>query len=481
MKTTALMISLGLALAGCAVGPDYVAPKPILPASLVGLSAEAPIAAGAEMPVAEVARFWLQFEDAELHRLVDLALKSNDDLRLAAARVQEVAAVLREAEAADRPGVGVTAGFDRTLRPLSQQPGTSRGDRLSNQADLSLVTGWELDLFGRLQRAEESALAELAASGAARAAVQISVASEVSRQLLSLRGLQEQLSFVQRRIQNQSESLKIVSARVEAGRASPLELAQARALLASTQALEPGLQREAELAVLRLATLTGQQSSALQSLLQTKGTLPAAKPVNLDALRGSSPQGWLARRPDLIEAERSLASATAQIGVATAALYPSLSLSGVLGVNAPATADLSSAAAQRFSLGAALSWTPFDLGTLRARIRIQEARTEQALIRFEQRLRLALEETEGALAAYTRNAEQAARRAEAVRQTAEASRLAQLRYEAGLVGFQAVLDAERELLAAQAGESEARLAVATGLVGVYRAFGGGWAGMLEAE
>lgn len=479
MKALACAMALALGLTGCAVGPDYAAPQPSLPESLTGLSGSA--ATVGEAPVAEVARFWLQFEDPDLPGLVDLALKQNDDLRLAAARVREASAVLREAEAADRPGVGLTAGFDRTLRPLSQQPGTSQGARLSNQADLSLVTGWELDLFGRIQRAEESALAELGGSLAARAAMQVSVAAEVSRQLIVLRGLQEQLGFVQQRIQNQSASLKLVQARVDAGRSSPLDLAQAKGLLASTQALEPALRAELERAALRIATLTGQKSSALVGLLGTSRPLPTAKAVDLSRLQGSSPQAWLARRPDLIAAERSLASATAQIGVATAALYPSLSLSGVLGVNAAAVEDLNRAVAQRFSLGAGLSWTPFDLGTLRARIRIQEARTEQALIRFEQQLRLALEETEGSLLVYSRAAEQAERQSDAVQQSLEAARLAQVRHEAGLVGFQAVLDAERELLAAKATESEARLAVATGLVAVYRAFGGGWAGSLDLD
>jgi len=209
--------------------------------------------------------------------------------------------------------------------------------------------------------------------------------------------------------------------------------------------------------------------------LQTPAPLPGLPATDLAALPLGTPEAWLARRPDIIAAERSLAAATANIGVATSDLFPRISLSGLLGLNAATLGRLGNSDSAVYSLGAGVSWTPLDFGLLRSRIRATEARAQQSLASYEQTLALALEETEGALSGYNRNAQRAARLDRAARSAEQAAVLARLRFDAGYSDFLAVLDAEREVLLNRDQLVQAQTGTAMALVGVYRALGGGWA------
>jgi NodT family efflux transporter outer membrane factor (OMF) lipoprotein len=258
------------------------------------------------------------------------------------------------------------------------------------------------------------------------------------------------------------------------GRGTALDLAQARSLVAATEAALPALQNAIERTVFRLATLTAQPPAALLAELAPATPLPALPVTDLSALPLGTPAQWLQRRPDLRAAERELAAATAGIGVATAALYPRLSLTGLLGLNAATVGALAESASARYVLGAGLRWTPFDNGGLRARIQASEARAQQSLARFDQAVATALEETEGALSSFTRHAQRADRLAEASRSADEAASLARKRFEAGVTDFAAVLDAERVALGQRDQWVQAQVDTATALVNVYRALGGGW-------
>jgi outer membrane protein, multidrug efflux system len=283
------------------------------------------------------------------------------------------------------------------------------------------------------------------------------------------------LRFTEASLANQRESLRITQARAEAGRGTQLDLARAQVLVASTEAALPALQTAVERAIFRLATLTAQAPRALLAQLSPPAPLPGLPVTDLAKLPAGTPEQWLQRRPDLIAAERQLAASTALIGVARAELYPRLSLSGLLGLNAATLSNLGQAESARYSLGAALSWTPFDLGSVRSRIRASEARAQQSLATFEQAVAVALEETEGAFSNYTRNVQRAQKLDQAARSADEAAGLARARYEAGATDFLAVLDAEREALGNRDQQVQAQVGAATAIVAVYRALGGGWA------
>ncbi|MBL0720924.1 efflux transporter outer membrane subunit [Piscinibacter sp. Jin2] len=461
-------------LAACTtVGPDAKPPVTRLPAGFTQAGAAAAPNTQAVDP-ARIARFWRGFQDPVLDGLVEQALAANPELRLALARLQEARAGLREAEAAQRPSGGIDAGANRTVIPLTQAQGLSREARTGNILNAGFVASWELDFFGGLARSREAATATVAASEAGLQAVQVSLVAELAGSYLSLRGLQQRLIATEEALRAQRASVELLRLRSEAGRASDLDLARARGLLAGTEAALPALRAGIERQAFRIATLSGQAHGELLARLASPAPLPALPLTDLGALPVGTPAAWLQRRPDLIAAERELAAATARIGVATADLFPKVSLSGLLGLNAATVSGLARAGAGVYSLGAGLQWAPFDSGALRARIAAAEARSAQALARYDQAVAAALEETEAAFSDYSRGSERVQRLAEASRQNQEALRLATLRHDAGIDDYLSVLDAQREALASREAETAARTEVATALVSVYRSLGGGW-------
>lgn len=469
----ALAAVVALMLAGCAaVGPDYQ--QPPAPLDTGGFINAGATAVNAAEPSADIASFWRGFGDPALTALVERALDVNGDVRIAQARLQEARANLGEADALGRPGVGVSAGVTRSVQPVTQVPGLSRSERTGTTWDASFIANWELDFFGRYRRLSESAAARVEASEAGLGAAHTAVAAEVARNYLELRGLQQRLRFTEESLASQTETLRLTELRLEAGRGTQLDAARARALAENTAAGVPALQAAIELTVFRLATLTAQPPRGVLQQLQAPAPLPGLPVTDLAALPLGTPEAWLARRPDIVAAERALASATADIGVATSELFPRVSLSGLLGLNAATLGKLGNSDSALYSLGAGVSWTPFDFGLLRSRIRATEARAQQSLASYEQTVALALEETEAALSSYNRNAQRAARLEQAARSAEEAAGLARLRFDAGYTDFLAVLDAEREVLLNRDQLVQAQTGTATALVGVYRALGGGW-------
>lgn len=472
-KATLSAIAVAALLAGCAaVGPDHQTPTVALDERFINAGASG---SNTQAPGEDIARFWRGFSDPALNALVDRALAANTDIRLAQARLQEARALQGEADAAARPGVAIEGSAQRSVTPLTQQPGASRSDRTGNSYDASFIAGWELDLFGRVRRTREAAAAQVSAGEAGLHAAHVAVTAEVARLYLELRGQQERLRVTEANLVNQRESLRITEARLEAGRARQLDVASARALVASTEAVLPALQSQIETTAYRLATLSAQAPRAVLDQLAPARPLPSLPVTDLATLPVGTPQQWLQRRPDVTAAERRLAAATAGIGIARSELYPRVSLTGLLGFNASRLGVLFTSDAARYSLGVGLSWTPFDFGAIRSRIAASEARSQQALVQFEQTVALALEETEGAFSAFNRSAQRVARLEEAARHADEAAQLARARFEAGVTDFQAVLQAERELLSIREQLVQAQVGTGTALVAVYRAIGGGWA------
>lgn len=458
-------------LAACAVGPDYKTPATPVDTAFVNAGASA---TNTEAPGSDIASFWRGFNDAALTQLVEQALAANGDVRIAQARLQEARATLQGVQAAVLPEIGVAANAGRALQSESLVPLFAGQERIRNNFDVGFTANWELDFFGRSRRVGESAAAQVEASQAGVQAAHTSVAAEVAANYIALRGLQQRLAVASDALTNQREARRLTGVRLDAGRGNRLDLVRAQGLVDSTEATLPALQAGIERTAYRLATLTAQSPRAVLATLAAPQPVPTLPVTDLSTLPLGTPEQLLRRRPDLLVAERQLAAATADIGVATADLFPRISLTGLIGFASNRVALLGERESEQFAIGAGLSWPLLDFGRVRSRIAASEARGQQALARYEQTVAVVLEETEGALAQFTRTTQQTARLASAARNTEEATRLARLRFDAGVVDFLTVLDAERQTLAARDALVLAQTQVATSLVGVYRALGGGW-------
>ncbi len=448
--------SVTLALAGCMVGPDHIRPETETATDFA--RREAPVFASD----APQAAFWAQFGDATLEELVAEALVANHDLRVAAARLDAARSLARETARDRIPSVTAGASYRDVRTPES---GASL-DLARYDAGFDAV--WELDFFGRVRRATEAARADSRAAAADLDAVHVAVAADVARAYFELRGLQAQLAVATENVANQTRSLELVDARLEAGRGTEFDTARQRAQLATTQARVPVLEATIAATTHRLAVLTGRQPHALDAALAAQAPLPAL-PATIAV---GTPEALLRRRPDIAAAEARLAAATARVGVATADLFPRVTLFGGYGSLAGDAGDLGSSASERWSFGPSISWAAFDLGRVRARIAARDADAHAALARYEQTVLGALEETETSLVRFARKRDERERLDAAARDSAEAARLAHLRFDAGASDFLAVLDAERTLLEARDRAAASRTETATALIAVYKALGG---------
>lgn len=450
---------LALTIAGCAVGPDYRAPQPE-PARI-----ERAAAAGFDRARFEGA-WWQQFEDPTLDRLVAHALAENRELRIAFARLGSARAI-RDDAANDRFPT-VTAGAGAEIGK-AQQPGF--GDRRVDieRYDLGLDMAWELDLFGRIQRRLEASEAQAEAAEADLQQLQVSLIAELVDAYGQLRGAQLRERIARANLDNQRRSRELTVQLRDGGLGSDLDVLRADARLAATEATLPQLQAQQTRARNRIATLLGQRADGLSVDLS-----PRELPAIAKALPIGDPGELLRRRPDIRAAERQLAAATANVGVATADLFPRVSLSGFLGFIAGRGSQLGSSAAEAWSVAPGISWAAFDLGSVRARLRGAEAEAEGALAAYEQQVLLALEESQNAFSDYGHAQQRLLaqlRQSEASRAAAEQARI---RYREGSEDFLVLLDAERERLAAEDAQAQAEVEVYRGIVALYKALGGGW-------
>ena len=414
-----------------------------------------------------VAEFWRGFGDADLDALITQALKANADLRIAGANLREARALANFADAQGKPTIGTSADAAR----IRARDGQGKS-QTSNVFAVGFDVAWEADLFGRVSSGRQAALAQVLAGEALVRAAQVSVAGEVARNYFELRGFQEQLRVANASLETQRAALKLVEARLAVGRGTALDTERAKALVQTTDASIPAFETALIRTRYRIAVLTGQVPTALDAQLATQKPLPGIKPIALNSI--GSPENLLRRRPDVAAAEQQVAAAAARIGIARSELFPRLTLGGSLGLNAGRIADLGKSAAFVYNLGASLLWTLLDFGRNRAQIAAASARGEAAVINYEKAVLGALEETEGALAAYTRTQRQTESLFGAAQSAGKAAEIARARFGAGTSDFLAVLDAERELLAARDRLALAQTGGATALVAVYKSLAGGW-------
>lgn len=457
---------LAAAQIGCAVGPDYVAPE--LPEVEFHHAAET----GAENfeSRSPEAAWWRTFDDPVLSELIERALANDFDVRIAEARLRASRALFREQSLDRFPTVTAGGAYDRRE---AQQPGFTNARIESETYELGFDAAWEIDLFGRVRHSVEAARAEAGAAEANLHAAQVSVAAEVARTYLELRGAERRHAVAVANRDNQQETVRITEVRYELGRGTELDLQSAAARLAATEAGIPTLVAAERAARHRLAVLLGMQPGTLVVPTDRAGeTLESAQTISKVSI--GDPADLLRRRPDIRAAERELAAATAGVGVATADLFPRLSLQGFVGFITGDIDELGKSASEAWSVTPDLRWAAFDLGSVRARLRAAEAGSDIALAAYEQTVLRALEETENSLVAYTQSLE---RLNALLRQTAasrRAAELARVRYREGASDFLRLLDAERTVLEAEDAVAVAQTEVNTAVVAIYKALGGGW-------
>ena len=466
--TLALLLvasSSALFLNGCAAGPNFHPPKTEVSAAFANGS-QTNLA-----PVLTAVTWWQGFNDPMLNRLVERAVATNHDLRIATARVLEARALRSGAVADFFPVASANAGWNSSLSSKDSTPiPLTRSQRELSLYNAGFDATWELDFFGRVRRGVQADTAELAATVANRQAVLVTLISEVARNYFELRGAQNQLAVARGNVANERETLGLAASKLKAGRATELDTARARTQLDSTLAFIPPIEAAVKRSIHRLSVLTGQQPTALDAELAPPAPIPALPPlVNI-----GNPADLLRRRPDIRSAEGSLAAATARIGVETSDLFPRVTFNGNLGVQASEVSGLFKNGADTYSFGPSITWAALDLGHVLARIKAANARADAQLAAYEKTVLNALEETENALVDFGREQVRRDYLRSSERSATEAMALARQRYEGGISDFLPVIDAQRTQLSIQAQLAQSETRTATSLVAIYKALGGGW-------
>lgn len=470
--TTAALAAL--TLAGCTVGPDH---RPRSAAEL-GVPAAYSVEAGTANLATreELARWWEKFGDPDLTRLVDLAARRNLDVATAVTRLRQAREALVQSRADLFPTLSGSAGYNRSenlvgggttvVLPDGTTTTITRGS--GSTFSLGADARYQLGLFGEVRRTVEASRAQYQAAGYDQAAVLLATQAEVARNYILLRLLQAQLANARDSLGLQDDNLEIAGFRVQAGLVSALDQEQARASRAQTAAQVPQLQSSYQQAIARLGVLTGQAPGALKAELETvkpipTGPAPVAVGIPADILR---------QRPDVLSAERSLAAATAQIGVAKASLYPALAISGNINTNAATIGNLGEAITG--ALFAGLTQAIFNGGRLRSQVRSAEAAADGAFLTYQATVLGALEEIENAIVALNTARERERAFTVALDAANATALLGRLQYRNGLTDFITLNTAEASLLSARNGIAQARGDQATALVQLYNALGGGW-------
>ena len=468
-RSGALLARVLLAIAwipGCTVGPDYVAPEPDLPDAW-----HEQLARGLVEGEANLHTWWTVFDDAVLTSLIERASTESLDIKLAVARVDEARArrgIARGEWFPSLDGVG-SLQRNRSSKEISETvpPPQSRTDTFYSSG---FDATWEIDFFGRIRRSVESATAGLEASIEDYRDVLVSIFAEIGITYVEVRTLQERIQSANSNVETQRGALQLTTDRNRAGLVGDLDVRQAEQNLASTESAIPVLRTSLVQAINRLGVLLGEPPSSLHAELGPVAPIPQPPDEVLVGL----PAELLRQRPDIRAAEREFASQTAQIGVATADLYPRFTLLGTFALEATDFVDWFTGDAISYGFGPAFRWNIFDGGRIRSNIEAQDALTEQTLVRYEQTLLFGLQDVEDAMVAYIQENE----RRDALNRSVVAARksveLVDTLYRTGLTDFQNVLDTQRTQFLQEDSLAQSEGFVSQNLIQVYRALGGGW-------
>ena len=469
MRPLITVLAAGL-LAACAVGPEHVRPSMAVPQTFEGGTApDATAATSTAAPAVADAAFLQAFGDPQLNALVDDTLVANHDLRIALARYDRANALLRGTRFDQLPTIDASGTASSNRASADQAPGVPRDARDTDSFDIGIGASWELDLFGRVRRSVEAGRADVAASADDLRALQVAIVGEVATAYLDLRGLQERLRVATENAGNQQHTLALVDARRNAGQDSDFDSARASAQAASTASRIPVLEAEIAVATHRIAVLAGRTPDALRAQLSVVHALPAVP----RAIDPGTPADVLRLRPDVSAAEHRLHSATARVGVATADLFPRLTLGGLIGSQGGDIDALFGRDSETRLVALGIDWSFLDIGRVRARIAAADADASMELARYQQTVLRALEDTGNALVRFDRAHDADVELERAARDSARAAQLARMRFDAGGTSLLEVLDAERTQLQAEDAFASGRTRTATDAVALYRALAGG--------
>lgn len=466
----ALWFALGLV--GCTVGPDYVPPKIAAPEQF-GLERTDVPSRTTDAPVDS--NWWRQFSDPVLTSLVTRVARQNLDLQSAAERVQQERAQLRIVASQGLPQIGARSYYMRDrLSPTGNpsalvvaKPGAPlEFDVFQNGLDSS----WDLDLFGRIRRETEAAAAQTQATIEDRRAVALAAVADVAQDYMHLRGIQAELAIAEQNLSRARQNTALVRDRFDNGVATSLDIARAKAQEATIAATVPTLQTQQAAMMNAIGLLLAEPPRALAAELTAAGTapaIPATVPIGL-------PATLVRRRPDLRQAEARLHVATAQVGVAEASFYPDVSLAGRFELQGLRFENAFSLYSRAFEVGPSISLPLFQGGRLTGTLKLREAQQREAAIRFRQVLLRAWQEVDDALTAFADAQARTAQVTEAVEQNEAALRAARQRYREGAGDFIDINLVQAQLLQSQTDLANSRTRIATALVSLYRALGGGW-------
>jgi outer membrane protein, multidrug efflux system len=459
-------------LTGCTVGPDFVPPKPVMPAGFAEQTGSTTHAANGAQTLNDA--WWEGFGDATLNALMTDALHCAPDLAVAEARIREARALAGIAGADQYPTAYAGAEYDRTHGsanvPVGVPPGGLGQGVTGNLWQAGFDASWEIDVFGGKRRGVEVADATYQGTVADLGDVELMLLAEVARNYIELRGVQRQLAVARSNLSIQQDTLSLTRSLFDAGLASRLDTLRAQAQVSDTEAAIPTFEADERASIYRIGALIGHPPEQLLAQLDTPQAIPSAVadvPVGL-------PSDLLRRRPDIRAAERRIAAANARIGVAQADLYPHFSLTGFAGLESLNSSTFLTAPSRYFSIGPSINWLIFDAGKVRFAMRAEEARTDQAAAAYQRTVLGALRDVETALVSYAQSQVRRERLADEVTADREAVTVATRLYRQGLNDFLSVLDAERSLYDADDKLAQSDRDTALALVALYKALGGGW-------
>jgi multidrug efflux system outer membrane protein len=454
-----IVVAISAAASGCLVGPDYKRPAVNPPAEFRGAESAAPTATS----LADE-RWWQLFGDETLQALIHTALERNDDVRMAAARILEAQAQLGITRADQFPGV--SAGVD----VLGERPAAALGfpSRNVGAAEIQGSAAWELDFWGKFRRATEASRAQLVATEWGRRAVVTTLISQVSGAYFGLRALDLELDISRRTLESRQQSLQLAQVRERGGVTSLLDVRQAEQLVYAATGEIATLERQIAQQENFLSFLSGGNPGPI-----ARGRALTDQSHQPDVPAGL-PSALIARRPDIQRAEQQLVAANAQIGVARAAYFPQIALTGSGGFESTALVSLFTATNAIWTAAATATAPIFTAGRTRSQVAIAEARREEATVAYQQTIRQAFREVSDALVGYRKLREFREQQALLVVAAQDARRLAQVRYEGGATSYLEVLDADTRLFDAELGLAQAELSQLSAVVEIYRALGGGW-------
>ena len=464
-----------LPISGCMVGPDFQAPHPEAPSGWAGVTAAKaprPASVATEQP-AEVAQWWKRFHDPTLTQLVEDALKTNLSLELAVANLRQARAARGIAVAGLWPTITGNAEYLR--ESTSGVTSTSKGAVPAAGPTQNLYMAgfdalWELDVFGGQRRNVESATANVQAAIENISNVQVTIAAEVALDYVQLRGYQQQIVTAQKNLKAMQNTELITRQKAGAGFASALDVANAEASVATTEAQIPVFETSDRQSIYALSILLARPPADLLKQLTPTGDIPGV-PAQIPA---GLPSDLLRRRPDIRQAEAQLHAATAQIGVATADLFPKFSLTGVVSWQSNLLNSWWTVASQTSSFGPSVTWPIFQGGAIVSNIRVQEALRDQAFITYRQTVLGAFQDVENALIAFAKEQEHYKSLKDSVAANSKAFDLSLQLYTEGLLEFLNVLVAQTSLYAAENARVQSNTNISTDLIALYKALGGGW-------